>query len=218
MLGVLDSLDGLLESTHMDRREGAPGSTAAASSDQNVDGRAQAITVLTPIRHGWWIWLRVLFWVLGHVPSLAEPLARLSFIHYAHWAIVAGIPFNGGPSVRERLHYKYLLFESNFNGSWDQYIEAFSEVVGQRMTAIWGSSFGFPGPIPVEPFKAYIRRNEFVANYYWSAYPKATTTIVLQALELKERLALFQERSLSMSAVDFGEAYDKLLTDVQDCL
>jgi hypothetical protein len=39
------------------------------------------------------------------------------------------------------------------------------------MKAIWGTSYGFPGPIPVEPFKAYIRRNEFVANHYWSAYP-----------------------------------------------
>ena len=29
------------------------------------------------------------------------------------------------------------------------------------MRAIWGTSFGFPGPLPVEPFKGYIRRNEY---------------------------------------------------------
>src|SRR5262249_1571221 len=146
---------------------------------------------------------------------LAKPLADLSFIHYAHWAIVSRIPFNGAPQIRERLHYRYLLFESNFNGTWDQYIEAFSEAVGQRMSAIWGSSFGFPGPIPVEPFKAYIRRNEFAANYYWSAYPQATTTIVLQALDLEQKLAQFAARSQSMTPLEFTQAYEALLTDVQ---
>jgi hypothetical protein len=59
---------------------------------------------------------------------------------------------------------------SNFNGTWDQCIDAFSEVVPARTKAIWGSSYGFPGPIPVEPFKSYIRRNEYIANHYWSAY------------------------------------------------
>ena len=102
----------------------------------------------------------------------------LSFIHYARWAVIERFPDgNGG----ERLNHSYLFFESNFNGTWDQYIDAFSEVVALRMKAIWGTSFGFPGPLPVEPFKEYIRRNEFVANHYWSAYPGATTTEIVSA-------------------------------------
>lgn len=192
--------------------------TTSAAPDGDLEGRTQAITVLTPIKTGWWIWLRALFWILGNVPSLARPLTQLSFIHYAHWSIVGGIPFNGPPQVPERLAYKYLLFESNFNGTWDQYIEAFSEVVGDRMAAIWGSSFGFPGPIPVEPFKAYIRRNEFHASYYWSAYPQATTTMVLQALELRSRLLAFAERSQTSSALEFAAAYETFLTEVQECV
>jgi hypothetical protein len=42
----------------------------------------------------------------------------------------------------ERLHHAYLFFESNFNGTWDQYIDAFSEVVAFRMKAIysWATS------------------------------------------------------------------------------
>ena len=65
--------------------------------------------------------------------------------------MIQRFPDGGGG---ERLHYAYLFFESNFNGTWDQYIDAFSEVVPFRMKAIWGTSYGFPGPIPVEPFKA----------------------------------------------------------------
>ena len=109
----------------------------------------------------------------------------LSFIHYARWAVIERFPDGGGG---ERLNHTYLLFESNFNGTWDQYIDAFSEVVPFRMKAIWGTSFGFPGPLPVEPFKGYIRRNEFVANHYWSAYPGATTSEIVSAARVEAAL------------------------------
>ena len=174
--------------------------------------------MLSPVKPGWSLWLRLLFFILGSLPALARPLAQLSFIHYAHWALLRRIPFNGSPQVRERLNYTYLLFESNFNGTWDQYIEAFSEALGDRMSAIWGSSFGFPGPIPVEPFKAYIRHNEFTASYYWSAYPQATTTMVVQALELRPKLLALAEASRTSSPQQFATAYAAMLTDVQECL
>ena len=135
----------------------------------NVEGKATAITVVTPVRHGGRFLLALVFWVGRHVTSTLEKLQQLSFIHYARWAVIRRFP-DGGSG--ERLGHTYLFFESNFNGTWDQYIDAFSEVVPTRMKAIWGSSYGFPGPIPVEPFKAYIRKNEYVANHYWSAYPE----------------------------------------------
>ena len=83
--------------------------------------------------------------------------------------MIRRFPDGGGG---ERLHHTYLFFESNFNGTWDQYIDAFSEVVPDAHEGRSGArSYGFPGPIPVEPFKEYIRQNEYVANHYWSAYP-----------------------------------------------
>src|SRR3954451_25054971 len=136
----------------------------------------------------------------------------LSFIHYARWAVIRRFP-DGGEG--ERLHHDYLLFESNFNGTWDQYIDAFSEVVPTRMKAIWGTSYGFPGPIPVEPFKAYIRRNEFVANHYWSAYPGATTTEIISARRLAAALEAFDGRAAELAPDAFADAYADLLTELQ---
>jgi hypothetical protein len=182
----------------------------------NVDGRATAITVLTPMK--WWGQpiLRVAFWVTTVTGLGLGTLRRLSFIHYARWAIIDRLPPRAaGDERREHLNYPYLFFESNFNGTWDQYIDAFSEVVPNRMRAIWGSSFGFPGPLPTGPFKAYIRRNEFVANHYYSAYPEATTTMILSALQLETRLRQFVRRSAGMEAEEFAAAYERLLTDVQ---
>lgn len=177
----------------------------------NVEGKATAITVLTPVRRGGGLWLAVVFWAGRHVTATLKKLQMLSFIHYARWAVIERFPDDG---EGERLHHSYLLFESNFNGTWDQYIDAFSEVVPQRMKAIWGTSHGFPGPIPVEPFKAYIRRNEFVADHYWSAYPDATTTEIVSAARVAAALQDFRPRSTDLDPNAFEAAYETLLTRV----
>jgi hypothetical protein len=178
----------------------------------NVEGKATAITVLTPVRPLGPRVLAAVFWVGRNVTATLEKLERLSFIHYARWALIERFP-DGGEG--ERLHHTYLFFESNFNGTWDQYIDAFSEVVPLRMKAIWGTSYGFPGPIPVEPFKAYIRRNEFIANHYWSAYPGATTTEIVSARRLATAFERFRRASARLGPDAFKAAYDSFLADVQ---
>jgi hypothetical protein len=178
----------------------------------NVEGKATAITVLTPVRpHGRFV-LAVVFWVGRHVTATLKKLRQLSFIHYARWALIERFP-DGGSG--ERLNHSYLFFESNFNGTWDQYIDAFSEVVPLRMKAIWGTSYGFPGPIPVGPFKAYIRRNEFVANHYWCAYPGATTTEIISAGRVATAVERFTDTSAQLDPEAFKSAYDALLESVQ---
>jgi hypothetical protein len=181
----------------------------------NVEGRATAITVLTPVRRGGRLWLALVFWAGRHLTWTLKKLQQLSFIHYARWAVIPRFP-DGAEG--ERLHHTYLFFESNFNGTWDQYIDAFSEVVPARMRAIWGTSYGFPGPIPVEPFKDYIRRNEYVANHYWSAYPGASATEIIAAGRVAGALETFKQRSARMSPDAFATAYAGLLTDLQSDL
>jgi hypothetical protein len=83
------------------------------------------------------------------------------------------------------------------------------------MKGIWGTSYGFPGPIPVEPFKDYIRHNEYVANHYWSAYPGATTTEIISAGRVAAALEGFRRRSAQLDPDAFASAYSALLTDVQ---
>jgi hypothetical protein len=178
----------------------------------NVEGKATAITVITPVKPWGRVALAVVFWAGRHLTFTLKKLEQLSFIHYARWAVIPRFPDGG---AGERLHHTYLLFESNFNGTWDQYIDAFSEVVPARMKAIWGSSYGFPGPIPVEPFKAYIRRNEYIANHYWSAYPGASTTEIIAAQRVAAALEAFNQRSDGLSADAFAAAYARFLAEVQ---
>lgn len=178
----------------------------------NVDGRATAITVLTPVWPGATAWLRLLFFLGRHLEWTLKKLQTLSFIHYARWTVIKRFPNGAGG---ERLRYSYLFFESNFNGTWEEYIDAFSEVVPWRMRSIWFTSFGFPGPLPVGPFKDYIRKNEFVANHYWSAYPEAATTEVLSAGRLAAALDGLHAEAASMTPQQFRAAYERMLTSVQ---
>jgi hypothetical protein len=181
----------------------------------NVEGQATAITVLTPLKRRGPLVLWLVFWVGRNVKATLKKLVQLSFIHYARWAVIHRFP---GPDGGEKLGHPYLLFESNFNGTWDQYIDAFSEVVPFRMKSIWGSSFGFPGPRPVEPFKQYIRRNEFVVNHYWSAYPGATTTEIISAGHVEAALAPLLEQARDLEPEAFKSAYESFLTEVQHYL
>ena len=86
------------------------------------------------------------------------------------------------------------------------------------MTLFWGSSHGFPTPLPTGRFKAYIKRHEIVASHFYCAYPDATTTIVLSSLELDTKLRDFRARTRGMDPEAFARAWRAFLTDVQGCL
>ena len=189
---------------------------SAADGVRAAEGVATAITVLTPMKPGGSLVERVVLFVAKHVPMLNKALTTLSFIHFARWAILTTIPYNGPPQKREKLRYDYLFFETNFNGTWDEYIDVFSEVIPERMSAIWGTSFGFPGPRPVGPFKDYIHRNDLPINHFYAAYPEATTKDVLAALAVRDRFASFREQAArSTDPEEFERQCPAFLTDVQ---
>jgi hypothetical protein len=203
---------------------GAPAAMAAAvagaanttlgTTSRNVDGKAIAITVFTTLKWPGRIWLPAVFFVGTHVPTpLARTLAKLSFIHFARWTLVREMPDNGQPD--DTLHYPRLYFESNFNGGWAEYIDAFSHILTTGMKIFWGTSYGFPQPLPTGPFKVYIQRNELPASHFYSAYPQGTTTMVLSGLALEEKLERFEVESAQLTDEDFAASWGDFLADVQ---
>jgi len=199
-----------------------PGPTTAASaasgtSTRNVDGQAVALTVFSGVR--WWgpLWLPLFFLFIRRGSGSLKTLKQLSFIHAARWSLVRRLPANGTRPER-RLRFAHLYFESNFNGGWEEYIDAFSYVLTHGMWAFWGSSYGFPHALPAGPFKEYISRNEYEADHYYSAYPEATATTVLQSLELAPKLAELRRQAPQMSPESFNLAWGRLLSEIQPCL
>ena len=166
--------------------------------------------MLTPLKRHAPRRLAIVFWIgrrlaLGRVRLLAS-------IHFARWAVVTAFP-DGGDG--ERLHHPYLYFEGDFAGPWERYLEAFAEVMPNRLDAIWGTSYGYPGAVPVERLKAYVRRNQFAANHHWCAYPRVTPNEILSAQRVAAALERFRRRAAELDAPAFKAAYDAFLTSVQ---
>ncbi len=204
------------------QREGGNGvpiaaSAASGTSVPNVDGEAIALTVFSTVKQWGLLELPVFFLALRLLPKSLGTLKKLSFIHVARWSLVRRLPANG-PQPARKLRFPHLYFESNFNGGWEEYIDAFSYVLTLGMWAFWGSSYGFPKALPPGPFKDYIRSNEYIASHYYSAYPEATATTVLEALELSPKVTALRTQAPSMSPESFSAAWQELLSEMQSCL
>jgi len=183
----------------------------------NINGKAYAMNAITPME-GWKTpILRILFFLLGAIKSKQQDLINLSFIHFARWVIVKSnqFPRLAPEQPEEQLHYDYLLFFSNFNGTWNQYIDAFSAVLFNGLNLIWRWSEKFPGAVPVTAFKRYIALVQFDTDYYYTAYPYATTNDVKAAIRLDDGVRAFANNSSGLTPEEFQQAYVNLLVKVQ---
>ncbi|MDQ2946846.1 MAG: hypothetical protein M3Y27_13035 [Acidobacteriota bacterium] len=183
----------------------------------NINGKVYAMNAITPMRP-WKSWiLRAIFFLLGHVKSLQTDLINLSFIQFARWVIIPRnrFPFLAGTQEREVLKYDYLLFFSNFNGTWNQYIDAFSAVLSRGLNLIWRWSEKFPGSVPVTGFKEYIARVQFDTDYYFTAYSEATANDVKSAHIVQAALNNFRAEATTCTPAQFQEGYLKFVIEVQ---
>ena len=191
--------------------------TATGTRSRNVHGQAIAITVFSTVNRWGRLGLPLLFLYLRFLRGSSSDLSRLSFIHFARWTLVRRLPANGTRGG-SRLRYPHLFFESNFNGGWEEYIDAFSHILTSGMAAFWGSSYGFPKALPVGPFKRYIQDNETEASHYYSAYPEATITMVKGALDVERKVAPLKRNAAKMEPDAFATAYERFLTEAQRSL
>ena len=182
----------------------------------NINGKAYAMNAVTPMKAWKTPILRVLFLLLGALKSKQQDLVNLSFIHFARWVIVkrSQFPRLAPEQPEEQLDYDYLLFFSNFNGTWNQYIDAFSAVLATGLDLIWRWSEKFPGSVPVTAFKRYISLVQFDTDYYYTAYPYATTNDVKAAIRVDDALREFANSSQGLAPEQFNQAYLKLLVKV----
>ena len=181
---------------------------AGEAERSNILGRATALTSINTLRPWGVPLLRALLFIFPALPFLLTKLRKLSFIHFARWVVFE--------SLRgEDFRHTHQFFESNFNGTWSQYIDAFSYVLPRELSAVFGFAFGWPGPVPAAPFKGFIARHEYAASHYYSAYPEATATMVLSGLEVRRRLDDLRVRARRMDAAEFDAAWRKFLTDLQ---
>jgi len=183
----------------------------------NINGKAYGMTAITPVPKLQTWKVRLFLEGLSVIKPLETDLAQLSFIHFARWII---IPADGFPQVsdfqpRERLEYDYVLFMSNFNGTWDQYIDAFGAVLGHGLAGIWGTSINYPVHGTITPIKAYIDNVQFATDYYFSAYPGATATDTQNARIVQDAFDEISSLAEHLTPEQFQETYLQFVLKVQ---
>ena len=204
----------------------------------NIAGKSYAMNVITPIKGLVYYINRAKFAAvqfsisvqLGNAGFLGKLVPRritdfiygrlnglltLSLIHYARWAIIKEFPHLDSSQPREKLKYHYMLFFSNFNGSWTQYVDSFHMSIPQGLDLLWWKNIKYPNSIPLQPFHDYITFNQIWTNHYYNAYPMAASNDIKGAEELKDALAKFISASDDDDPEEFQKRYEKLLLDQQ---
>ena len=109
-------------------------------------------------------------------------LSGIPSIHYAHWSQI-----DGG---------RRLLFLSNYDGSWENYLDDFIDKASSGLTAIWGNTVRFPrtrrlvgeGSRDGANFKAIARARQVPTNVWYSAYPDLTVQQIDKNSTIREQL------------------------------
>jgi hypothetical protein len=183
----------------------------------NIAGKAYAMNVITPIR--WYkVWInRLIFKIALNKPSTLKGLVTLSLIHYARWVIIPrdGFPHLDSSQPKENLNYAYMLFFSNFNGSWDQYVDSFTFAIPAGLDLFWKWNVRYPKSVPLSPFHKYIRHNQIDTSHYYNAYPMAASNDVKSAKKVKQALINFNAESASKTSEEFLADYNRLLNYLQ---
>lgn len=183
----------------------------------NIAGKAYAMNVVTPIR--WYmVWInRLIFKIALCRPSTLKGLITLSLIHYARWVIIPkdGFPHLHPGQPKENLHYSYMLFFSNFNGSWDQYVDSFTFAIPSGLDLFWKWNIRYPKSVPLTPFHDYIKYNQIDTAHYYSAYPMAASNDVKSAKIVKKALIDFKSASIEKNPDEFLIDYNNLLNELQ---
>ena len=124
--------------------------------------------------------LYLVLFVVGQLNRLQGTRSELSgivTIHFARWLIVDN---------------KYLLFLTNYSGTWDSYLDEFIDQSRAGLTAIWSNTAGFPrarwltegGAELEQRFKIYARRSQLETLCHYRAYPLLSVNQIEENLRL----------------------------------
>jgi hypothetical protein len=184
----------------------------------NVAGKAYGMTVITPMVPSK-TKVNTFFFMLSRVlPNTLAALLGLEIIHFARWVMVRRNQWPDMGQGRQSLANDYMLFISNFNGTWDQYIDAFSDGIPNGLNLFWFSSTKFPQSIPITPLKDYIKQNQILTDYYYNATPGSAQREIKSALRVAATLKSLAAQHSKLSPAQFAAAYRACLLSVQNNL
>ena len=123
------------------------------------------LTLITVVRPGQVDRVRA---VMSAIDSFSRRLAPpgsligISTIHFVRWLLLD--------------EGRRLMMVSDYDGSWESYIDEFAELILSGLDAIWETSYGYPpdGARDLPAFKRFLRSHQVPSEVFYSAYPEET--------------------------------------------
>jgi|SRR5579872_75653 len=124
-----------------------------------------------------------------------SPFAKVSSTHMARLVVMDDVVFVGMPSCEEHLQSQYLIFETNFDGDLDTYLERMVDEIRDEVNAVWQHCWGFPGTDEVSKFKAYMKNCQVTTTFFFADVNDKTVQDTLLALQSQAAVSEFIERN-----------------------
>ncbi|MBC7923376.1 MAG: hypothetical protein H7Z75_20045, partial [Ferruginibacter sp.] len=155
-----------------------------AREDQIVQNQLSHVVDVKP---GWFrrltlkVVLRVIH-LLAAVVFNRGQLGKIPTIHFARWVLID--------------RGRKLLFFSNFDGSWENYLGDFIDQAALGLTAVWSNTARFPatrylirqGATDEQRFKRWTRNHQVPTQVWFSAYKKLTVENINRNSKIHEGL------------------------------
>ena len=120
--------------------------------------------------------------VLANYMFVKGKLLNIPTIHFARWVLFD--------------NKKHVLFFSNFDGSWQQYLGDFIDQSGWGLSGIFSNTVNFPttrfmvtgGAYDEEHFLAWSRSTQVPTNVWYSAYPHLSIKNIINNTKIRNEL------------------------------
>jgi Dyp-type peroxidase family len=140
--------------------------------DEGVQNKMASLVILKSGWHralvtGTVLWLFNLAYRTWFTDITPGRLAGLHTIHFGHWTML-DLQTESGTKL------KAVMFLSNYDGSWETYLDDFLMTLLSGVVAIWAGGVGFPSPLDGPTFKTWARTRMSVWHAWYQAYPDLT--------------------------------------------
>jgi hypothetical protein len=123
-----------------------------------------------------------LIYLLAKVLYNKGNLGGIPTIHFARWVFID--------------NNQRLLFNSNYDGSWESYLGDFTDKAAQGLTAVWSHTVNFPqaknligaGARDEQLFKIWARTHQIPTQVWYSAYPDVSVVNVNNNSRIRDGL------------------------------
>jgi hypothetical protein len=178
------------------------------SPEASVFNRWGAITAVSPLKPWRVPLLRLVLWFGTKTTVMISRLLEMKVIAFARFTLLPN-----------REHPRFLLFETNWTGSPQNYIPDFAVLMPTQWRSIWGNTRNFPGPLPATRLLEHIATVDWGTDHYFSDYrADASTQTVVAARELQLELEELARQTASMTPDRFAIRWASFTTRVQDLL